>query len=169
MRKILIILIINILLVGSCFSQINNLNDNELFDGVKFNNITLRNIMNSKGNLSNLKNSIGNDLVEKPNRTGFHSMKYIYNNNISFGFKDETDSGNNYYLSSVRVKNQSVSVAVKNVIVKLGDSKTKLSNFQYNTSYGGYVFVDKDTGSVSLSFKINRTTNTISEITYTNF
>lgn len=157
------------MLFASCFAQLNNLSDNELFESIKFNNVPLGEIMNSKGDLKILESSFRSAFNEKPNQTGVYLMKYIFNENISFGFEDETDTGTDYYLSSVRVKNQFISVSIKDIIVKLGDSKWKLSSFLYNTKYGGYVFTDADTGSVSLAFKIDKTTNTISEITYTNF
>ena len=54
MKNIILITIV-LLFSVSCKAQLNNLNETELFDGIKFNNISLRNIMNSKGNLTQMK------------------------------------------------------------------------------------------------------------------
>jgi hypothetical protein len=154
MKNIILITIV-LLFSVSCKAQLNNLNETELFDGIKFNNISLRNIMNSKGNLTQMKVYFVNDIQERPNDTAPYLAKFLWNNNISFGFEDETDSGNNYDLTYIRVRNSSVIVNVKGLSIKIGDSRSKFGNYLFNENDSSYNFTDADTGSVGLSFKID--------------
>lgn len=139
----------------SCKAQLNNLNETELFDGIKFNNISLGNIMESSGNLTQMRTYFGNDIQERANDTAPYLAKFLLNNFISFGFEDETDTGNNYDLTFIRVINSSVNVNVKGLSVKIGDSKSKFDNFLFNEIDRSYNFADADTGSIGLSFKID--------------
>lgn len=168
MKNITIIFLITLFLSISCRAQLNNLNDQELFEGIQFNDIKLGNIMESKGNLTTLKSYFGNDTHEQNNDTAPFLAKFIFNDNISFGFEDETDSGNDYHLTYITVKNPSVIVEVKGLSLKLGDDKTKFGGlFLLNAKTNRYVFTDQDTGSVSLSFQIDKLTNKINEIKFT--
>lgn len=168
MKKIILTTII-ILITLSCRAQLNNLNDSELFDGVKFNNVSLGSIMLSKGDLTQMKLLFGNDIQERPNDTAPFLAKFIWNTNLSFGFEDETDTGNNYDLTYIDVKNNSVIVNVKGLSIKLGDDKSKFGNILLNSNTNSYVFTDQDTGSVSLSFKVDSLTNKVIEINYISF
>ncbi|MFS4456723.1 hypothetical protein [Maribacter sp. 2304DJ31-5] len=159
-----IILTITILFATiSCKSQLNNLNDTELFDGIRFNNVTLSQIMKSKGKLNQMKILFGNDIQEKSNDTAPFLAKFLWNDNISFGYEDETDSGNNYDLTYIRIRSSNVIVNVKGLSIKIGDDKNKFGNLLFNSSDSSYNFTDKDTGSVGLSFKIDRS-NKVSAI-----
>ena len=163
-----IILTIVILFAGiSCEAQFNYLNTTEVFDGIKFNNISLGNIMTSSGDLTKMKTFFGSDTQERPNNTAPCLAKFIINNNISFGFEDETDTGNNYDLTYIRVKNSSVIVNVKGLSVKIGDHKRKFRRFKLNSN-NNYNFTDKETGSTSLFFKIGKN-NRVSEIKYISY
>lgn len=163
-----IILTIVILFAGiSCEAQFNYLNTTEVFDGVKFNNISLGNIMTSSGDLTKMKTFFGSDTQERPNNTAPFLAKFIINKNISFGFEDETDTGNNYNLTYIRVKNSSVIVNVKGLSVKIGDHKRKFKGFKLNSN-NKYNFTDKETGSTSLFFKIDKH-DKVSEIKYISY
>jgi hypothetical protein len=66
----------NIFLITiSCKAQLNNLNDTELFEGIKFNNISLGAIMESSGDLSKMKSYFGNNIQEVPNNSGSYIAK----------------------------------------------------------------------------------------------
>lgn len=153
----------------SNWAQLNNLTYNELTQKVSINSKTLGEILNTKGELNKIKSLLGSDFIEKTDNTSFFKGKFIYNDNISFSFEDETNTGNDYYVTSIKIHSPKIILNLKGTSIKLGDSKSKFSNYLFNSNYGGYVFTDADTGSVSLAFKIDKTTNTISEITYTNF
>ena len=164
------IIIIGLLLTTiSCKAQLNNLNDSELFDGIKFNKVSLGTIMKSKGDLAQIKTLFGNDLKEEANNTAPFLAKELSNDNILFGFEDETDIGNNYDLTSIYVLNYRVSVAIKGRVIKLGDDKSKFGNLILNTNINSYVFTDQDTGSVSLSFQIDSVTNKVTKIKFIAF
>jgi hypothetical protein len=166
MKKILLITMI-LLVTVSCKAQLNNLNDTELFEGIQFNNVTLSQIMKSKGNLTEIKNLIGNDIQEISNNSGPYIGKELYNSNIVFGFEDETDTGNNYDLTDITIRNSSVIVNVKGLSIKIGDDKSIFRSLLFNSTDSSYNFTDQDTGSVGLSFKIDKTTNKVSEIKFT--
>jgi hypothetical protein len=163
-----IILTIVILFAGiSCEAQFNYLNTTEVFDGIKFNNISLGNIMTSSGDLTKMKTFFGSDIQETPNNTGIYIGKELSNDNIVFSFEDETDTGNNYNLTTIIVLDSSVIVNVKGLSVKIGDHKRKFRGFKLNSN-NKYNFTDKDTGSTSLFFKIDKN-NKVSEIEYISY
>ena len=163
-----IILTIVILFAGiSCEAQFNYLNSTEVFDGIKFNNISLGNIMTSSGDLTKMKTFFGSDIQETPNNTGIYIGKELSNDNIVFSFEDETDTGNNYNLTTIIVLDSSVIVNVKGLSVKIGDHKRKFRGFKLNSN-NKYNFTDKETGSTSLFFKIDKN-NKVSEIKYISY
>lgn len=157
------------LLSISIWSQQNKLSFNELTQEVKINNNELGDLLETKGNLTEVIKLLGSDFFEKTDNSSLFKGKFIYNDQISFSFEDETNIGNDFYVTKIRVHSNDIVVNLKGTNVKLGDSKSKLGDYQFNTNFGGYVFTDADTGSVSLAFKVDKTSNTISEITYTNF
>lgn len=162
MKKIIITAVI---LFSSlcCKAQLNNLNDTELFDGIKFNNVSLGDIMVASGDLTKMRDLFGNSIEEKPNNTGPFLGKDISNRSLYFHFEDETDTGNNYDLTYIKVKSNYVTVNVKGLSIKKGDDKSKFKDFLFNAGDSSYNFTDADTGSVGLSFKISKH-NTVSEI-----
>lgn len=164
MKNIFITWLITLIMAISCNAQLNNLNDTELFEGIKFNNISLGSIMQSSGDLAIIKSYFGNDMQEILNSSGPYIGKELYNGYFVFGFEDETDTGNNYDLTDITVRNSSVIVNVKGLSIKIGDDKSEFGNLLFNTNDKSYNFTDQDTGSVGLSFKIDNQTNKVSEI-----
>ena len=166
--KNIILTIVFLFAAISCKAQFNYLNNGtEVFDGIKFNNVSLGDIMIASDDLTKMKALFGSDIQEKPNNTAPFLAKFLINNDISFGFEDETDTGNNYDLTYIRVKNSSVIVNVKGLSVKIGDHKSKFNNFNLNSN-NNYNFTDKDTGSISLFFKIDNN-DKVSEIEYISY
>ena len=159
------IIITTIALFGSlcCSAQLNYINNDEFGKSVKFNNVSLGDIMVASGDLTKMKKMFGNSIQERPNNTAPFLAKFLWNNHLSFGFEDETDSGNNYDLTYIKVKSGSVVVNVKGLSIKLYDDKSKFKGFLFNAKDSSYNFTDRDTGSVGLSFKISKH-NTVSEI-----
>jgi hypothetical protein len=169
--KNIILTIVFLFAAISCKAQLNYLNnDTELFDGIKFNNVSLGDIMIASGDLTKMKTFFGSDIQETPNNTGIYIGKELSNNNIVFSFEDETDTGNNYDLTSIIVLNSLVIVNVKGLSVKIGDHKSKFNNFIFNTykEDNSFNFTDKETTSVGLSFKIDNN-DKVSEINLTCF
>lgn len=139
-----------------CNAQLNNINNDEFGQSIKFNNISLGDIMVASGDLTKMRDLFGNSIQEKPNNTGPFIGKDIYNNKLYFHFEDETDTGNNYDLTYIKVKSNYVTVNVKGLSIKLGDDKSKFKNFLFNVNDSSYNFTDADTGSVGLSFEIDK-------------
>ena len=165
--KNIILTIVFLFAAISCEAQFNYLNGTEVFDGIKFNNVSLGDIMIASGDLTKMKALFGSDIQETPNNTGIYIGKNIFNTNLYFHFEEETDTGNNYDLTYIRVKNSSVIVNVKGLSVKIGDHKSKFRGFKLNSN-NKYNFTDKDTGSTSLFFKIDNN-DKVSEIKYISY
>ena len=138
-----------------------------IFAAIVIHNVPLGNIMTASGDLTKMKTFFGSDIQETPNNTGIYIGKNIFNTNLYFHFEDETDTGNNYDLTYIRVKNSSVIVNVKGLSVKIGDHKSKFMGFKLNSN-NKYNFTDKDTASTSLFFKIDKN-DKVSEIKYISY
>ena len=162
MKKIILTIIV-LLTVISCRAQLNNINNDEFGKSIKFNNISLGDIMIASGDLTIMRSYFGNSIQETSNNTGLYIGKELSNSNIVMGFEDETDTGNNYDLTDVVVLNSNVIVNVKGLSIRIGDDKSKFGNYLFNSTDSSYNFTDADTGSVGLSFKINNS-NKVSEI-----
>ena len=162
MKKIIITAVI---LFSSlcCKAQLNYINNDEFGKTIKFNNVSLGDIMVASGDLTKMRDLFGNSIEERPNNTAPFLAKFLWNNQLSFGFEDETDTGNNYDLTYIKVKSNYVTVNVKGLSIKLWDDKSKFKDFLFNAEDSSYNFTDADTGSVGLSFKISKY-NTVSEI-----
>lgn len=139
-----------------CSAQLNYINNDEFGKSVKFNDVSLRDIMIASGDLAKMRGYFGDSIKERPNTTAPFLAKNLSNNDISFGFEDETDSGTNYDLATIYILNSKVTVNVKGLSVKLGDDKSKFKDFLFNAKSNSYSFTDADTGSVGLSFKISK-------------
>jgi hypothetical protein len=74
--KNIILTIVFLFVAISCKAQLNYLNnDTELFDEIKFNNVSLGDIMIASGDLTKMKALFGSDILETPNNTGFISVR----------------------------------------------------------------------------------------------
>jgi hypothetical protein len=167
MMKTIFIILSFLTLAFTCKAQHNNIANTEYSDVIKFNNVSLRSIRATKGNLTQMRSLFGNDIQEELNYTGVYITKYLWNENIMFGFEDETDTGNEYYLISITVENPSVVVNVKNLSIRIGDDKSKFGRAAvFHSSSSSYNFIDADTGSASLSFRIDPLTNKVIEIKF---
>ncbi len=136
-------------------AQQNKLSDQELFEGIKFENVSLGKIMDTNGDLTLMKNLYGDSLVVKVDTSSPFLAKFISTDKISFGFEDESESGNDYNLAFIVVRSQEISVQVKDLNVRLGDDKSKFADLLFNQKFNGYIFTDNDTGTTSLSFELD--------------
>jgi len=166
MKKIFTILTI-LTVAFTCKAQHTNLTDTELFDGIKFDNISLGAIMRTQGDLTKIKVLFKEDFEEEEgNNVSIIMDKYISNKNYYFGFEDDTNTGNEYYLMLITVLDPSVVVNVQNLSVSIGDHKRKFGNMLISSNSYSYNFLDADTGSAHLSFKIDRATNKVTAIKF---
>ncbi|MFT4806273.1 MAG: hypothetical protein ACI9YE_003506 [Psychroserpens sp.] len=165
MRNFILILVI-VTISQIAVAQHINVNNTELLEETKFNNVSLGDIMRTKGNLSQMSLLFGNSIIEEQNETAPYLAKDLYNENIYFGFEDDTETGNDYYLAFITVKNNSVVVKVKNLSIRIGDDKSKFGKMTMNPKSSSFNFLDADTGSASLSFEIDQTTNKVTEINF---
>lgn len=137
-------------------AQLNNLSKNELLDGIRFNDVSLGTIMETKGDIKKIRALFGSNMQELSNNTGIYIGKELYDNNMVLSFEDETGTGNDYNLTTIYVLNYFAVVKVKGLSIKKGDDKSKFKDFLFNAKDSSYNFTDRDTGSVGLSFKISK-------------
>lgn len=168
MKKITLLILV-IFLSFLSRAQHTNLSFDEMTFGVKFNNITLEKISETEGNLIQMRTLFGSSVQETPNNSGPFLGKNIFNEDIYFHFEDETDTGSNFNLSYIVVKSSSILVNVKNLSIKIGNDKSKFGGFPFSSTSNSFNFIDQETGSAVLSFKIDSTTNKVSEITFNIF
>ena len=148
------------------YGQNTMLTYSELYDGIKFNNVTLRSIFATKGDLAQMQALFGNGIQERPNNTGPFPGKELYNDNINFLFEDESGTGDDYTLTMIEVTNSNIVTKVKGLSIRIGVDKSKFGNIIMNAKSRSYNFVDADTGTASLSFYIDPRTNKVRAIEF---
>jgi|GEM_PF-2222058 len=164
MKKIYLLLATVLLSVGPCLSQINQLSQSE-FDDISFNGVTVRQIINTDGNVDNMSALFGKNVQQEMNDTAPFLAKHLFiGDDISFDFEDVTDTGNSYQLTYIIVDNPSILVKVKGITAKLGDDLSVFGNNVINTFKGDNSVVFSGVLSCSLSFKISETTDKVIEI-----
>ncbi len=163
-------LIIIALLIGSysCQGQHNILSESE-FDEVKFGDASLIDIFQSLGDINQMNMLFENDLTHAANNTGFVSgLDFWLEDKLYINFENE--SGNQYDLSYIDILSSSISVTVKGIEVRLGDHINVFGNTVEVKNNGigkkAILFTDEGTGTSSLAFYINPSTNHITEITF---
>lgn len=165
MKQILNLFITALLFIQTINAQVS-LNEitMEEYSQIKINNISIVTIINTHGNHTLLKTLFGNELQYKEYDLPVLGRD-IWNDNITISFQDD-----DYTLNFMSLRN-STTVTILGRTAKLGDNVNILGNVVINTNEGDYsvVFVDKDTFTATLAFKINPATKIIEEITYTLF
>jgi hypothetical protein len=162
-------LIIIALVIGSysCQGQHNILSESE-FNAVKFGDVSLIDIFQSLGDVDQMNTLFENDLTHAVNNTGFvPGLDFWLEDKLYINFENE--NGNQYDLSYIDVLNSSISVTVKGIEVRLGDHINIFgNNIEIIEHPDGKIvdFTDEGTGTSSLAFHINPTTNRVSEITF---
>lgn len=164
--KNIFILLISIVLFNQTIiaqAQLNKITDVEYAE-IKINNISILTILNTHGDHSQLKSLFGNDLLYEEYdlpTVGRNS----WNANISLHFQDE-----DYSLNYMSIRNYTT-VTIKGNTVRIGDNFSKLGNVLINTNEGDYsvIFIDEKTHTASLGFKLDPTSNIITNITYNLF
>ena len=163
MKKIYLITIISLVFTYSCKAQLNELTQTE-FNNIKFNNVTLKSIIDTNADLTKMKMLFGNDLLYKE-VNDILIYKQYWNDNLDINFNSDTN--NNYHLSDINVYNPLVNITVKGIIVKIGDNKSVFGNnvvINVNKGDNSIVFIDALTDAATLAFKIDKATNKIVSI-----
>lgn len=164
MKKIYLIITIVLVNTYACKAQLNELTRTEYYN-IEINDVTFQSIYDTNGDETNMKDLFGSDLSYEFENDILIS-KQFWNDDFTINF--DSDDGNYYYISFINIHTPSVNLKIKGITVKLGDNKSVFgNNVVMNTFKGGVnsiVFIDEDTGSVALDFKINKFTNKIIEI-----
>ena len=167
MKKLKLIIIA--LLIGSysCQGQHNILSESE-FNEVKFGDASLIDIFQSLGDINQMNSLFENDLTHAANNTGFvPGLDFWLKDKLYINFENE--NGNQYDLSYIDVLSSSISVTVKGIEVRSGDHINIFgNNIEIIELPDEKIvnFTDEGTGTSSLAFYINPTTNRITEITF---
>lgn len=159
---------ITILLVSafSCKAQLNELTETEFYE-IEINNISLRSIFDTNADLTQMRALFGSDLLYEFENDILITKEFWKPNLYYFSF--DSDIGSIYNLSYFKIRNFSINIKVKGITVRLGDDKSLFGNdIVINTNNGdnSIVFIDQLTGSAALAFKIDKTTNKITEIEF---
>jgi len=150
--------------VLSCRAQINTLNDDELFE-IKFNQFTLDDIMGIDGIDENAETLFGKGNFEsEANTSGPDLGRDFWNEDITFGFEDSSNTGDYFYLLYLYVNHSNVQVTVKDVTVSIGDDIGAFQGYTINEQHNRVSFYDEDTATIGIVFSFNPSTRKITEI-----
>ena len=86
-----------------------------------------------------------------------------------YSFLFSSDDGNYYVPTSISIFNSSETVTVKGIAVKLGDDKSIFGSLLLNTNTNSIIFIDEETGTSSLAFMIDPSTDKIIKIEFNAF
>jgi|TARA_B110000908_G_scaffold58037_1_gene70692 hypothetical protein len=163
MKKVYLIITIILISSYSCIAQLNKLTRTEYYN-IKINDIIFQRIYDTNGDETKMKNLFGSDLL------------YHYENDILiskgfwkpglYSFLFNSDEGNYYVPTSICIFNSSATVTVKGINVKLGDNKSVFGSLLLNRNTNSIIFIDEETGTSSLAFKISPLTDKIIKIEF---
>ncbi len=165
MKKIILTLAV-LLTTISCKAQLNELTSTEFYD-IKVNNISLRQIENANADLT-LMNNLFNENFSYKSFNLPQLGREFWNSNFLIRLEDETNQNSSYSLSYIEAKTSLALFSVRGTVYKIGDDISVFGNLKINIQNGdnSIVFVDKNTGSVALSFEIDRSTNKVTKIEF---
>lgn len=167
MKKIYLIITVIFISSYSCKAQKNKLTRTEYYN-IKINDVTFQSLYDTNGDEARMKALFGSDIEFEVNTTGPSLGRDFWNDSIYLNFEDDSDTGSYYVPTLINIKNSSVTLTVKGITVKLGDDKSVFGSLFVLKSINSIIFVD-DTGTSSLAFKIDRSTNKISKIEFNAF
>lgn len=166
MKKIYVIITIVFLSSYSCKAQVNKLTRTEYYN-IRINDVTFQSIYDTNGDEASMKALFGSDLEFEFENDILISKGFWKPELYSFLFS--SDEGNYYVPISVSIFNSSVTTTIKGIAVKLGDDKSIFGSLLLNTNTNSIIFVDEETGTSSLAFRINPATNKIIKIDFNSF
>lgn len=147
----------------SCKAQLNELTQTE-YQNIKINDVTFQEIYDTNADLTKMKDLFGSNLHYEFENDILIRKEFWIPDLYYFNFN--SDEGNYYFPTIIKIRSSLVTVTVKDITVKLGDNKSKFGSLLMNNNSNSIVFTDQDTGSVSLAFKIDESTNRIIEIEF---
>lgn len=165
MKKIYVIITIVFLSSYSCKAQVNKLTRTEYYN-IRINDVTFQSIYDTNGDEASMKALFRSDL-EFEFENDILISKQFWNNNFTINF--DSDEGNYYFITFINIHSYSSTVTVKGITVKLGDDKSIFGSLLVNTNTNSIIFVDEETGTSSLAFRINPATNKIIKIDFNSF
>ena len=165
MKKIYLIITVIFVSSYSCKAQKNKLTRTEYYN-IKINDVTFQSLYDTNGNEARMKALFGSDLLYHY-ENDILIRKEFWNTGVYY-FNFNSDEGDYYVPTSINIESSSTTVTVKGITVKLGDDKSVFGSLFVLKSINSIIFVD-DTGTSSLAFKIDRSTNKISKIEFNAF
>ncbi|WP_213520883.1 hypothetical protein [Nonlabens sp.] len=168
MKKLFIILITIISI--SCNSQTNNLTAYQ-YQNIKIQNIYLSDILGTGGDSSSLQNLFSDNFtIENGNEPGYwkqfesSSMYCLFQNGVQDEFRNNVTD---YQLTNLRIKDDSKTLFINGLIVKIGDNISVLGNVNtMNNPATGEKKVVFRIGSEVIRISYTTITNTITLIEY---
>lgn len=166
MKKIYLIITIALISSYSCKAQLNKLTRIE-YNNIKINDVTFQSIYSTNGDEASMKALFGSDLEFEFENDILISKGFWKPELYSFLFS--SNDGNYYVPTSISIFNSSETVTVKGIAVKLGDDKSIFGSLLLNTNTNSIIFIDEETGTSSLAFKIDPSTDKIIKIEFNAF
>lgn len=163
MKKIYLIITIVLVSSYSCKAQFNKLSRTEYYN-IKINDVTFQSLYDTNGDEASMKVLFGNDLL-------FHYendiliRKEFWKTGVYY-FNFDSDLGDYYVPTNIGIESSSTTVNVKGINAKLGDHKSIFGSLLLNRNTNSIIFIDEETGTSSLAFKINPITNKITNIEF---
>ena len=162
--------IIILFTILSCNSQERNYLTLSEFNNITIDGVKWKDIDNTKGDLTKMKNLFGNNLIHK---TADEPMPIISFWNNSFYFSFESVFGDSPYdLVRFKIKNNSSTISIKGISITLGDNINKLGNIKiniYSDGTKGAIFTLENSDRGDLLIECNPTTNRITKIEYNSY
>jgi hypothetical protein len=165
MKKIYLIITIVLVSSYSCKAQFNKLSRTEYYN-IRINDVTFQSLYDTNADTVMMKALFGSSLEFEANTTGPFLGRDFRNNTVYLSFEDDSDTGNEYYLTNIQIETSLATVNVKGINVKLGDHKSVFGSLLLNLNTNSIIFIDEETGTSSLAFKINPITNKITNIEF---
>ena len=162
MKKIILSLFITVLFNQMSFSQFkgNILTEKEYYS-VKINDITMLDIIRTRGDYSKIKSMFGNDLKFKTFDSPTSGIEF---SNSKMLIRFEEDDKILTYLKL----HYPTTITIQGKKVKIGDNVSALGLVKINTDNGKYsiYYADEETYSANFTIKVNPVTRKIKDICY---
>jgi hypothetical protein len=136
------------------------------YQNIAINGIKRTDIEAVQGNVSQMKNLFGNDLITITSSDPNLSIDFkSTNKGVYFSFEDGSDTGNNYELTYYTIFSEQSTLTVKGKTVKIGDNISLLGDVNINNNNGTISFITLNESSY-IEIKFDKTNKTITRITY---
>lgn len=154
-------------LIGCSQTNYNELTTSDYYN-IKINGVTFQSIYDTNGDETSMKVLFGSDLMYQY-ENDILILKDFWKTDLYY-FSFDSPEGNYFAPLYIDVSNSLIIVTVKGINVKIGNHKNVFGNdIIVNINTNSIIFTNSDTGTESLAFKIDPSTNRIIAIEFDAF